>query len=84
MLRARIILTSLLLFMFSKIVLHPNYEFTPQADRYDIALLKEEYLLKYNFLQPVLRIEIKSGRIIFWPQDPHCLLYLANLFKKNL
>jgi len=27
-------------FYVSKIVLHPNYEFTPQADRYDIALLK--------------------------------------------
>ena len=25
---------------FSKIVLHPNYKFTPQADRYDVALLK--------------------------------------------
>ena len=25
---------------FSKIAMHPNYEFTPQADRYDVALLK--------------------------------------------
>ena len=26
--------------LFSEIVLHPDYEFTPQADRYDVALLK--------------------------------------------
>ncbi len=29
-----------LLRVFSKIVIHPNYQFTPQADRYDLALLK--------------------------------------------
>jgi len=27
-------------FYVSKIVMHPNYQFTPQADRYDLALLK--------------------------------------------
>ncbi|XP_023333489.1 serine proteinase stubble isoform X1 [Eurytemora carolleeae] len=27
-------------FYVSEIVLHPNYQFTPQADRYDVALLK--------------------------------------------
>jgi len=27
-------------FYVSEIVLHPDYEFTPQADRYDVALLK--------------------------------------------
>lgn len=27
-------------YFVSKIAMHPNYEFTPQADRYDVALLK--------------------------------------------
>eukprot|EP00088_Acartia_fossae_P044944 TRINITY_DN4799_c0_g2_i1.p1 TRINITY_DN4799_c0_g2~~TRINITY_DN4799_c0_g2_i1.p1 ORF type:complete len:356 (-),score=77.21 TRINITY_DN4799_c0_g2_i1:780-1847(-) len=27
-------------FFVSKVVMHPQYEFTPQADRYDVALLK--------------------------------------------
>ena len=30
----------LIIVLFSEIVVHPNYQFTPQADRYDVALLK--------------------------------------------